>query len=242
MSDLPQDLTPEDERDLLAAEFVIGLLDASAHAAAAGRVGADPAFAAAVEAWERRLTPLIAGLPPGTPSAELWARISAQLPRTYSERRSWWDSLTFWRAATGVAAAMAAALAVVVLVPDEKTSAPAGDAPPTLQPIMASTRMQTEAGQVLFVITFDQARNRVIVTSVAGDGGSADHSHELWMLPKDGAPVSLGILPSGGSHAMPMSVELTPDASLAVSVEPLGGSPTGLPTGPVVAQGQLTPL
>lgn len=242
MPDLSHDdLTPEDERDLQAAEFVIGLLDAEAHAAAAARLEGDPGFARAVEAWERRLTPLIANLPSDTPPAELWARIAARLPRTYAERRSWWDSLTFWRTATGVAAAMAAALAVVVLVPD-RAAAPEGDAPSKLQPVLASTRMQTEAGQVLFVITFDQARNRVIVTSVAGDGGSPGHSHELWMLPKDGAPVSLGILPSGGSHAMPMSVELTPDASLAVSVEPVGGSPTGLPTGPVVAQGRLTPL
>jgi len=242
MPDLPRDLTPEDERDLQAAEFVIGLLDADAHGAAVARLGTDPAFAAAVEAWERRLTPLIASLPSGTPSAELWARIAARLPKAYGERRSWWDSLTLWRATTGVAAAIAATLAAVVLVPDDRATAPVGDAPPTLQPVMASTRMQTEAGQVLFVITFDQARNRVIVTSVAGDGGSPGHSHELWMLPKQGAPVSLGILPSGGSHAMPMSVELTPDASLAVSVEPEGGSPTGLPTGPVVAEGQLTPL
>ena len=35
---------------------------------------------------------------------------------------------------------------------------------------------------------------------------------------------------------------LTPDASLAVSLEPPGGSPTGLPTGPVVALGKLTSL
>ena len=36
--------------------------------------------------------------------------------------------------------------------------------------------------------------------------------------------------------------QLTPDAALAVSLEPPGGSPTGQPTGPVIASGKLTSL
>ncbi len=36
-----------------------------------------------------------------------------------------------------------------------------------------------------------------------------------------------------------MLARLGPTAALAVSVEPLGGSPTGQPTGPVIAKGAI---
>jgi anti-sigma-K factor RskA len=35
---------------------------------------------------------------------------------------------------------------------------------------------------------------------------------------------------------------ITVDSVLAVTLEPLGGSPTGLPTGPVIANGKLASL
>lgn len=232
--------TPADETDLLAAEYVVGLLDADAHDAAAERARTEPAFSAAVEVWERRLTPMVLGVAPVEPSVGLWLRIAGRLPAAYGERRTWWDSLALWRGATAVAAAVAAGLAFIVLSPDEPATV-GPDPTPAVQPILASTRMQTEAGQVLFVITFDQARNRVVVTPVAADGAPG-HSHELWVLPREGAPVSLGVMPSDASAAMTVTLPLSADASLAISVEPEGGSPTGLPTGPVVAQGKLVPL
>jgi anti-sigma-K factor RskA len=240
MSDQPLDLMPGDEADLLAAEFVLGLLDGDAHAAAAARVGGDPAFAAAVAAWESRLTPLADSVAPVAPSAAVWTGIARQLPRNRADLRPWWDSLVLWRAATAVAAATAAALAVVVLTPD-RSVAPLPGQPDALQPVLASTRMRTETGRVLFVITLDQGHNRVVVTPVDADG-QPGHSHELWLLPKEGAPVSLGVMPDDASAAMTVTLPLRSDASLAISVEPEGGSPTGLPTGPVVAQGRLTPL
>lgn len=240
MSDQPLDFTPEDEADLTAAEYVIGLLDGEAHAAAATRVGGDRAFATAVAAWEDRLTPLVDDVAPVAPSPGVWAAIVRRLPRNRAEQGPWWDSLPLWRAASAVATAAAAALAVVVLTSD-RAVAPPPETPDALQPLLASTRMQSDTGRVLFVITLDQARNRVIVTPVDPDG-QPGHSHELWLLPKDGAPVSLGVMPDDASAAMSVTLPLSPDASLAISVEPEGGSPTGLPTGPVVAQGQLTPL
>ncbi|ATQ43375.1 anti-sigma factor [Caulobacter mirabilis] len=240
MSDQPLDFTPEDEADLTAAEYVMGLLDSDAHAAAAARADRDPAFATAVVAWENRLTPLVDGVAPVAPSQRVWAGIVRGLPRNRAQQKPWWDSLALWRAATAVATAAAVALAVVMLTSDRAVTPPP-ERPDALQPLLASTRMQSETGRVLFVITLDQARNRVIVTPVDPDG-QPGHSHELWLLPKEGAPVSLGVMPDDASAAMSVTLPLSPDASLAISVEPEGGSPTGLPTGPVVAQGRLTPL
>ena len=58
----------------------------------------------------------------------------------------------------------------------------------------------------------------------------------------EASPISLGVMPSDVSASMTVNLPLGTDASLAISVEPEGGSPTGLPTGPVVAQGRLSPV
>jgi anti-sigma factor RsiW len=76
------------DRDLRAAEYVLGTLDAAARDDMRRALAADAALRAAVEAWERWLAPLAADAPPVPPSAELWARIAARLdagvPRTVS--------------------------------------------------------------------------------------------------------------------------------------------------------------
>ena len=71
----------------------------------------------------------------------------------------------------------------------------------------------------------------------------ADRAAELWLSPSGGAPQSLGVIDPThtGRMSIPQALRagLGADALLAVSVEPLGGSPTGQPTGPVVAKGAM---
>ena len=66
---------------------------------------------------------------------------------------------------------------------------------------------------------------------------------ELWVIEGQQAPVSLGVIPEGASARLPVSDQLrakmVSGALFAISVEPAGGSPTGQPTGPVVAAGDL---
>jgi anti-sigma-K factor RskA len=68
---------------------------------------------------------------------------------------------------------------------------------------------------------------------------------ELWALPDGGSPVSLGLLPTQGEfHRVLTAAQRTALAGskqLAVSLEPAGGSPTGLPTGPVLHVAPLAP-
>lgn len=236
MPDSPLDLTPAGDADLLAAEFVLGVLGAEAYRAAARRRDEDPGFAHAIQSWERRLSSLALETDPVEPGVDLWPLIARALPEFRTERQTWWNSVGLWRAATAVASAAAVILAFVAV----RTDAP----PPTTdlgQAILASTPMRTEAGRVLFVVTLDEATKRVVVTPI-GAGGQPGHSHELWLLPEGGKPVSLGLMPTASAASMTVSVPITADATLAISVEPEGGSPTGQPTGPVVAQGRLSPL
>jgi len=69
--------------------------------------------------------------------------------------------------------------------------------------------------------------------------GSPGKVFELWALRSGGAtPVSLGLLPGEGrtkrNLAADQQMALADSTQLAVSIEPEGGSPSGLPTGPVV--------
>jgi anti-sigma-K factor RskA len=66
---------------------------------------------------------------------------------------------------------------------------------------------------------------------------------ELWMLPgKDQKAISLGLITTHDAQtvvvAEPLAAKLDQAQGLAMSVEPAGGSPTGLPTGPVLYAGQ----
>ena len=93
------------------------------------------------------------------------------------------------------------------------------------------------------VASWDPAA-RQLVLAVPGNMPPATHaSHELWVIPSDGKPRSLGVMPAGRQMHMKLADALAKllqeGATIAISVEPRGGSPTGKPTGPVVAAGSL---
>lgn len=78
----------------------------------------------------------------------------------------------------------------------------------------------------------------------AADDMPADpaHSHELWIIPAGGKPRSLGTMPGAKMHmqlADALAQLMREGATIAITVEPPGGSPTGDPTGPMVASGKL---
>jgi hypothetical protein len=72
---------------------------------------------------------------------------------------------------------------------------------------------------------------------------TSDKSFELWIIPvNQSAPISLGLLPGQGNKQLMVSLknaDLLKQSTLAVSLEPIGGSPTGQPTGAVLYQGKL---
>jgi anti-sigma-K factor RskA len=220
-----------------AAEYVLGLLDGPARAAAAERVRADPAFRAEVEAWERRLAPLLDQVAPAEPPADVWRRIAAATQPganviALPPRVRLWNRVGPWRAATAASlAAAAACLAIVVLRP---TPAPA-----PVGRVLAAT-LSTSAGEPLFVATVEPSRAGVAIVPV-GDIEGQGRFPELWIIPAGGRPKPVGMIGDG----RPLSLALAgakPGDVFAVSLEPRGGSSTGAPTGPVVATGPLRDL
>jgi anti-sigma-K factor RskA len=73
-----------------------------------------------------------------------------------------------------------------------------------------------------------------------------DKSLELWVLPTEGAPRSLGLVPNTGGDTLirvrTNDARMQAANALAVSLEPAGGSPTQLPTGPVLCSGAIAPV
>jgi anti-sigma-K factor RskA len=234
---MSEPLTPDlPEGEAFAAEHALGVLNAAERAAAELRMAREPAFAAQVEAWQARLAPMLAAVTPVEPPAGLWPRIERGLPANDNEGRG----VRFWRgwAMGGMGLAAASLAAVVVLA----TRPPEIIAPPTPGELL-NARLDTSGGQHLFVAAYDPVREKLIVTSLVAPGTDPIHVHELWLIPADGKPRSLGQIEPGTSKTLPMPQGLSAmaqeGASIAVSVEPLGGSKENGPSGPVAAIGKL---
>jgi anti-sigma-K factor RskA len=230
----------ERDEDFLAADYVLGVLDAAGRRRAAARIAADPAFAAEVAALEVRLVPLTGEVAPVAPPAEVWARVAAALPAAPAAVRrgaGLWESLSFWRGfglgAAGLAAACLIAVAVLASRPTPR--------PP--MPLVASLNERSGPGHMM--VTVDRSHGMVMVMPAAMPPTPAQVP-ELWVMPPGGAPRSLGVISAEKPMRMKVPRELmtamAPDVMLAVSMEPPGGSPTGKPTGPVVASGRLAVL
>lgn len=228
---------PEDEA--FAAEHALGVLNAGERAAAELRMAREPAFAAHVEAWRERLAPILTSIAPVEPPVGLWPRIERGLPANDNEGRG----VRFWRgwAVGGMGLAAASMAAVVVLA----TRPPEIIAPPTPGQLL-NARLDTSGGQHLFVAAYDPVRGKLIVTSLVAPGADPVHVHELWLIPADGKPRSLGQIEPGTSKTLPMPQGLSAmakeGAAIAVSVEPLGGSQKDGPSGPVAAIGKLAKI
>jgi anti-sigma-K factor RskA len=248
MSDDPIPPVGEHGDDVLAAECALGVLEGPERDAAARRRLREPSFDRAVEAWEERLAGLAGSIAPVAPPAQVWTGIVKQIESGGAVvelrlRRS----LAAWRAAAASAGAVAAALAVALIWPHtpatptggQLTAANADHAQPALEQVMTA-RMVGATGPTVFVAVVDP-QSHVIVVTPASISATQGRSPELWLIPAGGKPIALGLAAFGRSVRLNPKVEIGDPARaiLAVSMEPLGGSPTGQPTGPVVATGAL---
>ncbi len=231
---------PERESDdLIAAEYVLGVLSAAERQEATHRIDADPAFARLVDAWEARLSPLAEAYPPAEPPQSVKAAIDRRLFISASgstlhaatPRAGIWTSLGFWR---GLAAAAVAGFAIAVALPYIQ--------PPAQQQVRLVASLAADSSNVKYLAVYDAAHHNVGLSHLSGERDQGK-DFELWVIEGDKPPVSLGVIPVGAATTVPVTPslqqQLEQGAVLAVSVEPPGGSPTGQPTGPVVATGDL---
>lgn len=236
-TDMDHDFTQGGD-DLLAAEFVLGGLPAALQADLARRLEQDAGFARLVAEWEERLTPMAEGfvpadLPPAVKRA-LDLRLFGQVPA----RRGIWSSLALWR---GLAGAATAAFLLAVILPDLR-SAPTPELPAGLQGERLAASLTAQGSNVTYLVLYDSATGSVSLAHMSGDPVEG-RDFQLWIAKGAEAPVSLGVIPAGVSTRVATTEQIralmTTAAHMAISLEPPGGSPTGQPTGPVLAVGDL---
>jgi anti-sigma-K factor RskA len=229
-------------RDRLAAAYALGTLQGPARRRMERLMRKDEALAAAVEAWQLRLNPLVEAMPPVEPPARLWAAIereiasSAQLdpsivafptPGARNPNRV----AVAWRAFGLTAVAIAASLAVYIAVRE----------PAATTDTSSIAVLSDETGHAAFVVAASRDRKHLFLARVGGAHAPTGRTYQLWLLPHGVAPRSLGLVPDLHRAAFELAVEdarrLAAADGLAISLEPAGGSPTGLPTGPILFKG-----
>jgi anti-sigma-K factor RskA len=233
-----------EELDLLAAEYALGLLEGDERVEAQRRFAHEPAFAASVAEWNERLAPMLEGIAPVQPDAALWDRIRALLEepdRRPVELVAVRRKLSMWKGYSAVVTALAASLLLVVgLRTADKPPAP--QPAREVRPVMVAT-LAPETGPASLTASYDPSTNSLVVAPAALNPVPG-HDHELWIIPDDGKPRSLGLVAASEQRRFTLPAGLAPSlvetATIALSAEPTGGSPTGLPTGPVVASGKFS--
>jgi anti-sigma-K factor RskA len=217
----------------LAAAYALGTLRGAARRRFEQMARDDEILASMINDWELALAPLAETAPAVEPPSRVWQAIERRIaphasrptPHASSFRRA------FGLVAGGLATVL---LAFFVWI----STGPRGD------PVFVAVLTAQDSGPraVVSLHEPDTLRVRIVKPWAAAEGKSL----ELWVLPTEGAPRSLGLVANVSGDTM---IRLrTTDArmqganALAVSLEPAGGSPTHQPTGPVLCSGAIAPV
>lgn len=227
------DYARPERADALAAQYVAGTLRGPARRRFEALLAAHPVLRDAVGQWQARLMPLSAALAPEPPPPRVWQAIERRLWPVATT--PWWQRLALWRGAAALAGVAAIALGARVLDP--------GPMPPPVVVVLQATEGEG-AGQSRFVASLSADGRALVTRPLQPVALSTGRVLELWSVPPEGAPRSLGLISSDGltvlpRDRLPATLLRGGTAALAVSLEPPGGSPTGVPTGPVLYAGKL---
>ncbi|WP_331694158.1 anti-sigma factor domain-containing protein [Pandoraea sputorum] len=242
--------------DLRCAEYVLGVMEADERLALERETLANPALQAQLTFWQDRLTPLIEDLPHEAPPDWVWQRVEQAIrpkqPSATTRSTSHatpnatavglWDSLPLWRW-LGIGASVAALMLLAVVF---KFALPGGT--PT-QSVSLDYRVATIArqdGVAHWTATLASQQDQLLIVPANRPTIAENKVTELWLVQGDAKPVPLGVFDPAQTVTIPLSSTMatalrSSAAVLAVSLEPPGGSPTGQPTGPVIATGALHP-
>ncbi|WP_455922054.1 anti-sigma factor [Pseudomonas putida] len=214
-------------RRALAADYAIGLMPPTARRRFEQLMADDRGLQVELAQWQQTLASLTAPIAEQPVPEQVWERIVARIepqrlhmPRR-SRRRGWL-----------LAAAATVVLAVAIGLFHGRDQAQ-----------YSATLVSAGDQAAVKIEAFDQYLQ---VEPLALASAPADRSMELWAIPASGVPVSLGLMPEGGKGRIKLSEAqrklLGAQVTLAISLEPAGGSPTGQPTGPVLYHGQIATL
>lgn len=220
--------------EVLAGEYVLGVLSFKDRRIVEERMRRDRQFAAIVSRWETNLSSFNEEYETVTPSREAFRRIETRLfgasEKGTTGYRGLWNSIILGRSLAFASFAMVIGMAAFS---GGLVSRPGAQMPLVADLSASQTGVELRA-------SYDNRSGLVRLVPVAA-GRPEEKSLELWLVPSEGNPKSLGVFQAGTNGELVVPAELrnsvSEGAMLAVSLEPFGGSPTGQPTGPVIASG-----
>ncbi|NDW01032.1 anti-sigma factor [Salipiger sp. PrR002] len=216
-----------------AAEYVLGLLPEAELRGFETQLARDPDLQQDVATWREYFAALTDPITEETPRAEIFRLIEARLygAAKPAPRGLWRQLMPYVLGAVAAAAIAWTAMVSGLLTIGEP------------EPHLYADLVAGEQGLQLLA-HYAPDSGTFMVRRDAGDY-PADRSLEVWLLSDaEQAPVSIGLVDREGLTEIPLASEIAVQlagATIALSEEPAGGSPTGLPTGPVIALGQLAP-
>ncbi len=233
------------ENDIaLAGELALGILDSAETAQANARCAIDTEFAAEVEAWRERLLPMLDGVS-ADPPADAWDKINgairnADMPTAANDN----GALRLWKGLTALSGSIAAVLAVMLFT--QPSAAPivgldiAANNKVSQQQLVAA--LQSATGPSAVTASYNPASGELLITPVSMDTG--DLYPEVWIIPADGTPHSLGVVARTGASRYTVNPQvrqfLANGATIAITPEPATGGPGGKPSGAVMVSGKIT--
>ncbi|SCB57695.1 Anti-sigma-K factor RskA [Rhizobium aethiopicum] len=222
--------------EVLAGEYVLGVLSLQDRRVVEERMRHDRTFAAIVSRWETNLSAFNDEYDGAASNRETFKQIESRLfgdaAKPVSFSQGLWNSAVFWRSLSFACVVVAASAVIFAsgVVPQ----------PQGPSPLVAALSGQNNAINLL--ASYELQSGRLKIVPVAA-GEPEEKSLELWLVRGSGMPKSLGVFQPGESGELVIPAELrshvTDGATLAVSLEPFGGSPAGQATGPVIASGTV---
>ena len=231
--------TPE-RIEMLAAEYVLGSLHGSARKRFERWMMESAKVREEVWFWEQKLGLLSADVPEVVPPSSAWESIERRLWQNTHETGKAQPAANdrwFWRGWSIVATAAVLVMAFVLVQPSPQV---------VPQKQLSGAIVQADTSDPLWLVSEAGQGNLLKLRSVAAGAAEAGKDYELWIVPESGQPLSLGVIPVGGLHEVTLTDEtrqaLSQSRTLAISLEPLGGSTTGKPSGPILHVAQLYEL
>jgi anti-sigma-K factor RskA len=231
------------ELDGLAAEYVLGSLDAAERQAVDARRAFEPELDAGILEWERRLAPLSDRLPGVEPPAGLFGKILSQIdgrPGAAIVRPSFQARSRPRFLAAGISALAASLLLVLAWLV----------AGPSTQPAMLAAELHMaaasgtadEANGPAFAVLVDARTLTIRPSSIKPSSG---RSYVLWLTsPQGGVPTALGEISPSRETTLPWPASRPLGefigSRLAISLEPAGAALNATPAGRIVFEGRLT--
>ncbi|PZU08656.1 anti-sigma factor [Sphingomonas sp.] len=230
-----------------AGEFVLGTLRPEERLDFLRRLAREPGAVDAVLAWQERLAPIALAIDPVDPPAGLEQRVMEAIGIAPVRAAASNDNQAGrWRIATAAASLVALVAAGLALRP-HATMMPVPSIRPTaaVQPIALRTTavaaLSAEGQTPGLFVTYDKVSGKMRIVPVGLTPDEA-HSYELWLIEGKNAPKPMGLVDAREPAERSVGTGMAVGATFAISREPVGGSTTGAPTGPVLFSGPLVAI